>query len=115
LQDELSQKKFELITVIDTLKYIEHMDQLLSLEPKYFLVKEVCNTSFMRWHQEKSEKGIQLRSPTEVCRLFKGYVPIRIWPSKYVLTFERPGPTVLRLVNTLSPTYTLILKKKGAK
>jgi SAM-dependent methyltransferase len=99
-------KKYDALVMMDTLRYIYHPKALLSLDTKFIIVKEISNNRFIK---KNSDPIVQrLYSPIQCMELFEKTCHI-IYPSKYLFKIYKPHNILLKTINAISPTYTIIL------
>ena len=102
------------ITILDTLRHIQYVENIKRLKPRYIIIKENSNNCYIKKQVMKDQANLlsRLYSPLDCLRLFDRYNPYQIFPSKFIIKIMHPGTKMLRLVNAISPTYTLVLKRK---
>ena len=111
--ETIRQMDFEMIIMADTLRYLEAFESLEhSLTPRYFLIKEICNNSFVRHRRKGNTHDVRIWSPADLARLFGQYTFQRLYLPRFVYSLERPGGFTLRMVNALFPNYTALLHLK---
>lgn len=104
-------QRFELIILLDTLRYLKICEHLNKLNASWVIVKEVCNNFYIRW-KRKDQFDIRLYSPVECLKIFSNYSIYRVYPSKANFYLNNPNSLLLKTINLTFPNYTIILKKR---
>lgn len=101
--------------MMDTLRYIEKTENIFNnnnnFNTKWIIIKEVSNNSYIR-RKRKGQHDIKLWSPNELLMKMPSYRAFRIYTSKYLFRKNNPGSLFLKAINFLSPTYTIVLKRR---
>ena len=109
---QLVGKKFQGITLLDTLRNLKNTKNILKLEAQFIIIKEVSNNFYVRRKRRKAGIDFQLYSPYDYLKIFPEYSVLRIYSSKFLFHIEKPNFLCLKLMNLL-PTYTIVLKRKN--
>ncbi len=109
-------KNAEAFIYMDTLRCIVKTENIKRFNPSYIIIKEISNNLYLKWERWGKKRltawGIRNYTPLECLSLFNNYYAYQIYPSKYIFKINDPSNFTLRLINTVSPTYTLVLKHK---
>lgn len=110
----VSQLQVEMVIILDTLRYLEDksiINFFKSMNPSFILIKEVSDSTVMRY-MRRNENDLRLVSPAAIRKLFPDYKVQKIYISKFLANLSYPNGILLKLVNLISPTYTLLLTRK---
>jgi SAM-dependent methyltransferase len=109
---QFSKKKVLGITLLDTLRNMKSVKNILKLEPHFIIIIEVSNNFYIRRKRRKEWMDLHLYSPCDYLKIFPEYSVIRIYSSKFLFHVEKPNFLCLKLMNLL-PTYTIVLERKS--
>ncbi len=110
----VSQLQVEMVIILDTLRYLEDksiINFFKSMNPSFILIKEVSDSTVMRY-MRRNENDLRLVSPAAIRKLFPDYKVQKIYISKFLANLSYPNGILLKLVNLISPTYTLLLTRE---
>jgi hypothetical protein len=113
----INENKIDTAIISDTLRYIEHPEKLNGLKFNYIIIKEISKKFCELYYRLRQKRQIpwhyaHLYSPAACLELFQDYYPYEIYCSKHLVRVSRPGRLTLSVINILSPTFTLVLKRK---
>lgn len=89
----------------------ETVGKLNNLGAYFFIIKEVANNLYIR-RKRKGEFDVKLYSLADYEKIYPDYKIIRIYSPKFIFKIENPNSLILKFLNFMFPTYTLILKRK---
>lgn len=105
--------KSDAVILLDTLRFIEGLENLKLIRSQYVIVKEVSSRCLVG--RPKKGRGfpfVALLSPQKCRDVFLNYEIEWIYPSRFLLGVNRPLGLISAAINYISPTYCMILKKK---
>jgi SAM-dependent methyltransferase len=107
-------KHFDALVIMDTLRHIFKPEHIVDLNANYLIIKEISDNRRNRVKAKDLIDRLQhpLYSPLRCLALFQKYYCYAIYPSKYLFKLNYPSKSILKIINLISPTYTLILKIK---
>lgn len=106
---KLNTINWDAIICLDTFRYITNFNGFRSLKVRHIIIKEL---TLNRWTKQQIRSSFDLYPPVKLCQLFNDYKPVKLYPSKHILSIHNPTPAVMRLVNALFPSYILILERR---
>jgi len=109
--DQIAEKQFQTIVLLDTLRYITHINWVSRLNPQFIIIKEVNNNFVMRYTR-KNQFDVRLYSIFDLLKLFPSYKIFYLYSSKYIFALKNPSLPVILTIGRLLPTYTAILERK---
>jgi hypothetical protein len=110
VRDAVRALNFDTIVATHTLRYLADPSVLLDLQPARFIISEVSNTARRRKRRIR-EMDVALYSPSDLLRHFPGYTIEYLYVSRFLLGLCHPGRPLCHLVNSISPTYTVVMRR----
>jgi hypothetical protein len=107
--DQLSNKSFDAVVVLDSFRYFTNPALLNRINPIFFIIKEICDNKYIRRRRHGREFDVRLYSPLSCSELFPDYRIARMYMSKHVASIRNPPEWMLSAYNDIFPTYTLVL------
>ena len=109
--NQIAEKRFQAIVLLDTLRYITSIDCITKLKPEFIIVKEV-NSNFVMRYIRKNQFDVRLYSVLDLHKLFHSYNIHLLYSSKNIFAFKNPSLFFLLTIGRLLPTYTAIFRRK---
>lgn len=113
LPEQLMVQEWDVVVILDTLRYIESYASLTYLKPRYWLIKEVTNNIYMRYRRRHNNLVVKLWSPGDLLELFKGYTLHVIYGTRFAFKATNPSRLSIFLYNAILPAYTAILTRNS--
>jgi SAM-dependent methyltransferase len=106
--------KIDTITMMDTFRYITKTDYINKINANYIIIKDISIALYNNWFKKGvNPLNLGRYSPQNCLEIFKEYDPYEIYTSKHIFKKRYPGRFSLHIINAISPTYSLILKRRG--
>lgn len=112
IRKKINDKHLDMAVILDTLRYLSCPKDLEELGVKYLLIKEVCDNRLMR-HKRKTQWEKNLWSPLVLASELDSYEPVRIYGTRFSFKVDHPSSFTLKLLNIFTPTYTLVMRRRG--
>jgi hypothetical protein len=113
LINELVEKKIQAIVLLDTLRYIENVENIGALNSEYLVIKEINNNAIIRRQRRRTNQfDYRLYSPYDLLLIFPGYRIERIYATRNIFHLNNPSIMVTKLLRLVIPTYTVVMKRR---
>lgn len=109
----IEEKGFDAVLLLDTLRSLGDPGSLASLTPRYIIIKDACDNARIRRRPQETILRVKLYSPAGLLKTFPGYHLRTIYPSKFLFRINRPSAITCGLINSVFPTYCVVLERNG--